>query len=98
MGEFIRHYLLQAAEGKSSELRQALWDLADAVGAIEGCRTTLLLQDETAAHADDFFEVWVSGGAYAQGSKHLDKRVLKPVMAALSAAPTVRTLLVAARP
>jgi quinol monooxygenase YgiN len=89
----LRHYSLQAAEGRETELGEALAALAAQVRACAGCEKV-----ETAVDARNlghfiFIETWQDAASRDAAGAKLGKEAFAPVFAALGEKPAALDLL-----
>jgi heme oxygenase (mycobilin-producing) len=82
-----RHYVMTAAEGKETALREALAVLADVVRALPGSEGVELMRDTAQSGRFIFIEKWTSVEAHKEGGKQVPKDAFSPVMGALAAPP-----------
>jgi quinol monooxygenase YgiN len=88
----LRHYKMQAAEGRGDELRGALVHLAAQVTPLSGCEKVELFADPRDADTFIFIEHWDSIDSHKAAGAALGKEAFAPVMAALAGAPEGRYL------
>lgn len=88
----LRHYRMQAAEGRSDDLRAALTVLAAQVSPLDGCERIEMFADPADPATFFFVEHWRSIDDHKAAGQALGKGALAPVMAALASPPEGRYL------
>lgn len=88
----LRHYRMQAAEGRADDLRAALITLAGQVSPLDGCEGIEMFADSADPTTFIFIEHWRSIDDHKAAGPALGKDAVAPVMAALAAPPEGRYL------
>ncbi|MBJ7439502.1 MAG: antibiotic biosynthesis monooxygenase [Sphingopyxis sp.] len=88
----LRHYVMTAAEGRGSELREALVDLATRVAPLAGSERIELFADPRDPDSFIFIEHWSSIDCHKAAGTQLGKDAFAAVMAILARAPDGRYL------
>lgn len=83
----LRHYVMNAAEGRDKALEAALRDLADKVRPLPGCEGVALLRDVDNARRLVFIETWADIEAHKTAGALIGREAFAPVMAALDGPP-----------
>jgi quinol monooxygenase YgiN len=89
----LRHYSLQAAEGREAELGEALAALAALVRGCEGCEKVEIFTEAGDTRRYVFIEHWHSKDARDSAGAALGKAAFASVFAALGEKPEARDLL-----
>ncbi|MDF7776723.1 antibiotic biosynthesis monooxygenase [Sphingomonas sp. AOB5] len=88
----LRHYKMQAAEGRGDELKTVLADLAAKVSPLAGCEKVELFADPRDADTYMFVEHWAGIDDHKAAGAALGKEAFAPVMAVLAGPPEGRYL------
>lgn len=88
----LRHYRMQAAEGRGGELKAALTGLAAKVAPLAGCEKVELFADPNDAGTFVFVEHWAGIEDHKAAGAALGKEAFAPVMAVLAEPPEGRYL------
>ena len=88
----LRHYKMTAAEGRGSDLRSALEDLAVKVRPLPGCEAVRLYADTEDPLTYVFIEEWRSLDDHKAAGRALGKEAFAAVAAVLSGPPDGRYL------
>ncbi|MBO9499088.1 MAG: antibiotic biosynthesis monooxygenase [Novosphingobium sp.] len=88
----LRHYKMQAAEGRGEELRAVLAELAAKVTPLAGCEKVELFADPRDPDLFVFVEHWASVDDHKAAGAALGKEAFAPVMAVLAGPPEGRYL------
>jgi quinol monooxygenase YgiN len=88
----LRHYSLQAAEGREGELGAALAGLAAQVRASAGCEAVTIAVDAKDPGHFVFIESWDDPASRDAAGAALGKEAFAPVFAALGEKPVARDL------
>lgn len=83
----LRHYRMQAAEGRSDDLKAALTALAGQVAPLAGCEKVEMFADPDDASIIIFIEYWRGIDDHKAAGAALGKAAFGPVMAALASPP-----------
>ena len=88
----LRHYKMTAAEGRGSDLRAALAELAIKVRPLPGCEAVRLYADAEDPLTYVFIEEWRSLDDHKAAGRALGKAAFAAVAATLSGPPDGRYL------
>lgn len=88
----LRHYRMEAAEGREGDLKAALTTLAGQVVPLAGCEKVEMFADPRDPATFFFVEHWASIDDHKAGGAALGKDAFAPVMAALAQPPEGRYL------
>jgi heme oxygenase (mycobilin-producing) len=88
----LRHYRMQAAEGRGADLGAVLTALAAKVGALGGCELVEMFADSDDPSTYIFVEHWRSLDDHKAAGKALGREAFAPVMAVLAQPPEGRYL------
>lgn len=88
----LRQYVMIAAEGQESSLRDALSELGRKVRSLEGCEGVELLRDPRDPTHFVFIEHWSSIESHKTAGRLLGKEALAQVLATIARPPEGRYL------
>lgn len=88
----VRHYRLNAAEGKSAELAASLSELASALKLLPGFLSAEVLVGVDRPHDFVFVEKWASVEARRDCAPQMPKAIMASIMSAVAGPPDVTDL------